>query len=656
VGVLTPQEKPHVGVLTPQEKPRGTRNTEHGTRFTPHVSHPMSHVIAGQYLRIDLSSGNIAAHTIDDADLRRFLLGSGYAAKLFYDEMDAGRPWDDPASRLYVFNGLLSGTFAPTGCRSSWCGRSPLTGIWTESNVGGHWGAELRFAGYDGLVIQGQAGQPVYLWLDGTSGAVELRPAGHLWGMNHYEFFEALRAETDPKAQIAGIGLAGENLVRYAGVMTGGIEHARTAGRGGVGAILGSKRLKAIVVRGKDRPAYHDAAGFRSTVKAANASIKDNSFGMSMLGTAGGVANAEKYGDLPLRNWQEGNWDGALAITGQRISETIFERHTFCFACPIGCGKTVRIEDGPFAGTQGHGPEYETLAGFGAMLLNGDLNSIAHINMLCNDYGLDTISTSSSIAFAIEAAEKGLLDAQGMTLRWGNAEAAVALVHQIARRQGLGAFLADGVRAMAATLGPEAEMLAVHVKGLEAPYHDPRAFVSMAVNYATANRGACHMEAISYWEGYGIEVPGLVFHPGVDHNRDRLSSHDAGRMAAHYQNYQSAFNPLGLCKFIIKGLAGPQMVADLVNAALGWGWSMADVFATGERIFDLKRLINLRFGLTPADDALPARLTQQPRPSGGAEGNLPDMAAALAEYYAVRGWDPATGALAPERLQALGLV
>ncbi len=631
-----------------------------------------SAVVAGKYLRIDLGSGHVSEHAIDGASLRSFLLGSGFAAQLFYEEMSPDQPWADPArgvadgpgSPLYVFNGLLSGTFAPTGCRSSWCGRSPLTGIWTESNVGSHWGAELRFAGYDGLVISGQAEKPVYLWLDGIKGGgaprIELREADHVWGLNHYEVFEALRAETDPKAQIACIGVAGENQVRYASVMTGGIEHARTAGRGGVGAILGSKRLKAIAVRGNERPAYFDAAGFRSAVKAANASIKDHSFGLSMLGTAGGVANSEKYGDLPIRNWQDGNWDGAQAITGQRISETIFQRHTFCFACPIGCGKTVKIDVGPYAGTQGHGPEYETLAGFGGMLLNDDLNSIAHINMLCNDYGLDTISTSASIAFAIESVEKGLLDAakfslEGLDLRWGNAAAAVDLVHQIAHRQGLGAFLADGVRAMAAQLGPDAEPLALHVKGMELPYHDPRAFASMAVNYATANRGACHMEAISYWEGYGIEVPGLVFHPSVDHSHDRLSSHEAGRMAAHYQNFQSVFNPLGLCKFIIKGLAGPQMVAGLVNAALGWDWSAADVFAVGERIFNLKRLINLRLGVTAADDTLPARLLHHPRPSGGAADTLPDLPAMLAEYYAERAWDPDTGAPTAERLRTLGL-
>lgn len=615
-------------------------------------------VYAGKYLRIDLTSRTVVEHAIDDDDVRAFLLGSGYAAKLFFDEMQPERAWDDPDSPLMVFNGLLSGTFAPTGCRSSWCARSPLTGIWGESNMGGHWGAELRFAGYDGLVITGRAPEPVYLWIDGTSGAVELRDAGHLWGNNHYHVFDAIRAETDPKTQTACIGVAGERLVRYASVMQGGIEQARTAGRTGMGAVMGSKNLKAIAVRGKERPAYHDTKGFRDAVKASNAIIKDGAMGLTTLGTAGGVPGTEKYGDLPLSNWRGGNWDKAGDISGQRIAETIFERHTFCFACPIGCGKTVTIDDGPYAGTRGHGPEYETLGGFGGMLLNGDLNSISHINMLCNDYGIDTISTSASIACAFEATERGLLsddEQHGLDLSWGNAATIVACVHKIAQREGLGDLMAEGVMRMVARFGPEAADMALHVKGLEVPYHDPRAFVSMAPNYATANRGACHMEAISYWEGYGVETPGLVFRPGADQWQARLDHNDSGRMAVHYQNFQSAYNPLGLCKFIIKGLAGPQVVVDLVNNALGWSWTAADVFETGERIFNLKRLINGRYGITAADDTLPARLATQPRPSGSAVGSLPDMVGMMAEYYEARGWDAITGAPIPERLAALSL-
>ena len=214
----------------------------------------MPPVYAGKILRLNLSTGVITEDAVDDLLVRQYLLGSGYAAKLFYDEMDPNRPWDDPTSPLMVFNGLLSGTFAPTGCRSSWCARSPLTGIWGEANMGGHWGAELRFAGLDGLVISGRADQPVYLYIH--DGGADIRPAGHLWGKNHYETYDLLRAETDPKAQIASIGVAGENRVRFAGVLQGGIEHARTAGRTGMGALLGSKNLKSIVTRGKARPGY----------------------------------------------------------------------------------------------------------------------------------------------------------------------------------------------------------------------------------------------------------------------------------------------------------------------------------------------------------------------------------------------------------------
>lgn len=617
----------------------------------------MPYLYAGRHLHIDLTCGAVAVHLIDEAIVRRFLLGSGYAAWLFYETLNPALAWDDPASPLLIFNGLFSGAFAPTGCRSAWCARSPLTGIWGESNMGGHWGAELRFAGYDGLVITGRAARPVYLWIGGT-GRVELRAADHLWGHNHYHVFDQLHAETDPKAQVACIGLAGENQVRYAGVMQGGIAHARTAGRTGMGAVLGSKNLKAIAVRGKERPDYFDSQGFRAVVKTRNAQIKDGAYGLSMLGTAGSVPNAEKMGDFPLRNWQDGSWPQAVEISGQRIAETIFAKHTFCFACPIGCGKTVQIADGPYAGTQGHGPEYETLGGFGGLLLNADLNSIAHLNMLCNDYGIDTISASGCIAFAMEAAELGLLSSDavdGLDLTWGNAEAVIACIHRIGRREGLGDLLAEGVRRMAERLGPAAAPLASHVKGLEMPYHDPRAFVSMAPGYATANRGACHMETMTYYEGYGIEIPGLVFRPGADHQQARLESQGGGAMAARYQDFQSVFNPLGLCKFIERGLIGPAELAELVNRALGWGWTGEDVMLTGERIFNLKRLINGAYGVTAADDVLPERLTTLPRPSGGAAGVLPDMTLMMGEYYAARGWNPVTGAPCPERLARLGL-
>jgi aldehyde:ferredoxin oxidoreductase len=614
----------------------------------------MPHVYAGQILRLDLSAGTQRIEPLDDADVRHYLLGSGLAAKIFYEEMEPDLDPLDPASPLLAFTGLLTGTYSPTGCRSTWCGRSPLTGIWNEANMGGHWGAELRFAGFDGVIVTGRAPEPVYLWIH--EGQAEVRPAGHLWGLDHFETFERLREETDPKAQIACIGPAGENLVRFANVMQGGQDHARTAGRGGMGAFLGSKNLKAIVVRGTAKPTYPDQAAFRSFVRDINPFIKGNSVGMSQLGTAGGVPATELTGDLPLKNWTLGNWkDEAARVSGQRIAETIFERHTHCFACPIGCGKNINIEDGPYAGVRGHGPEYETLAGFGGNCQCDDLNAISRMNDLCNRYGMDTITTSSVVAFAMEAYEKGLLTQQdmgGIDLVWGDAEAMIAAIHAIARREGAGALLADGVRAFAGRLGPKAEAFAVHVKGMELPYHDPRAFVDMAANYATAVRGACHLESLAYWMGYGLRFDVYGWYNPQDY--DPHDSAGKGQVAVDFQNYMSVYNPLGICKFIAKGKIEPQHIADLINAAAGWDWTADDVLRTGERLFNLKRLVNLRLGVTAADDTLPQRLLTEPRPTGGAAGVLPDLDAMLAEYYRLRDWTP-EGAPSAGRLQTLGL-
>ena len=614
----------------------------------------MSLACAGKFLRVNLTSSQWQEQKIADETVRDYLLGSGLAAKLYYDEMEAPVPPLDPDNPLYVFNGLLTGTFSPTGCRSTWCGRSPLTGIWNEANMGGHWGAELRFSGYDGLVFTGRAEKPVYLWIDGLAGKVEIRSAEHLWGKGHFETVERLRAETDPKAQVASIGPAGENGVRFAGVASGVRGHERLAGRGGMGCLMGSKNLKAIAVRGREKPQYHDPQAFREFVRAANADIKAGTISMNQFGTSGGMVGAEQYGNLAFSNWRLGNWEGAERISGQRIHDTIWVKHTFCFSCPIGCGKVVDIKDGPYAGVHSHSPEYETLAGLGANLLNDDLDSIAKMNEMCNAYSLDTISTSGVIAFAMEAYEKGLLtpaQTDGLDLTWGNAEAIIALIEKIAHREGIGDLLADGVRAAAEKLGQGAEAFAVHVKGMELPYHDPRAFVSMAVNYATAARGACHLEGLSYWNGWGLIFPDV----GPSEIVDRFaSSAEQVKMAYDYQTYLSIYNPLGLCKFIAKASVGPGMLADLLNHALGWNWTAQDLMRMGDKLFQLKRLINLRLGVTVADDTLPQRFLTEPRPTGSAAGVLPDLDAMLPIYYDLRGWT-GDGVPTEERLASLGL-
>lgn len=611
-------------------------------------------VYAGRFLRVDLTNGTWHDEPIIEEQVKKWLLGSGFAAKLFYDEMDPSLDPLDPSSPLLVFNGVLAGTFAPTGCRSSWCGRSPLTGIWNEANVGHHWGAELRFAGYDGLLITGRAEKPVYLWINGLENSIELRDASHVWGKDYFETADALLTETDTRAQVAGIGPAGENLVKIAGIMNGPSHYVRAAARGGMGALLGSKNLKAIVVRGKQRPQYPDQKAFRDEVKAQNAFIKENSVGMSNLGTAGGIIGTEKFGDMPMRNWRLGSWDEAEKVSGQTIYDKYLVKHTRCYACPIGSGKEVEVAEGEYRTPRGEGVEYETIAGFAGLTRNANAESVILANSLCNRYGLDTISTSSVIAFAMEAYEReliGLHDTGGVELRFGDADAVIALVEKIAYRRDIGDVLAEGVREAARRIGNEAEEFAIHVKGMEVAYHDPRAFVSMAVNYATANRGGCHLEALSYWNGYGIYHPDLGYPETLPYHE---STPEQAKLAFDYQNYLSVYNPLGLCKFIAKGLVGPQRIAQIVNSALGWDWTPDDVLTMGARLFQLKRLINLRLGVTHADDTLPKRLLTEARPTGHAAGVLPDLEVMLPVYYQLRDWDE-TGTPRQARLEQLGL-
>jgi aldehyde:ferredoxin oxidoreductase len=417
---------------------------------------------------------------------------------------------------------------------------------------------------------------------------------------------------------------------------------------------MGSKNLKAVAVRGSQTPEYHDRKGLLESVREANAFIKENSLGMTQFGTSGGIITTEKVGDLAIQNWRLGSWEkGAPKITGERMAETIVTGNYRCHACPIGCGREIEIKEGPYAGLVGSGPEYETIVGFGPLCLNDDLESIAAMNDLCNRYGLDTISASGTIAFAMEAWEKGLLDVEstgGLDLSWGNTDSMIRLIDMIANREGLGDVLADGTRSAAERLGHNSIEWTVQVKGLELPYHDPRAFTSMALGYATANRGGDHLETMSYWHEYGKEWPDLGY---VD-PPDMLVSEGKARMVYDFQNFMGVFNGLGLCKFIAKGGVGPQLVADWVNLALGWDWGAQDVLLTGERLFNLKRLINVRWGVSRKDDTLPLRMLAHARPSGSAKGNLPHLGKMLYEYYAVRGWSE-EGIPTKEKLEELGL-
>lgn len=673
---------------------------------------------ASGFAEVNLSTGRILPREVPGEWLRRYLGGSGLAARMLYEELDPAIDPLAPESPLVVMNGRLTGS--PVLCcnKVCLCARSPLTGIWGESRAGGFFGAELARTGIGGLVFRSQAPEPVYLWIH--DGQAELRSAKHLWGKDTFETAEMLRAETDPKAQVGAIGPAGENLVRFACVVFGGRE-ARAAGRTGMGAVMGAKRLKAIVVRGAGRardeatrtnthkhgrsPASQETArpcpsvsvrvtpsqprpfqvarpeALRAAMRAENPKARDDAGRLREFGTAGGVPFVEIAGDLPIRNWQLGSWEaGAKRIAPQTTFARTLTGHYACFACPIRCGKRIRIPDGPFAGLEGHAPEYETVAGFGPLCLNDDPDTIAAANELCNRYGLDTISTAAAVAFAMEASELGIVSvaselrshgvafvvppsggleeprerrtANGTAQRlWGDGETILALVHQIARREGIGRLLGEGVRRAAEALGPQAAAFAIHTKGLEYPYHDPRAFISMAADYATGSRGACHMESFSYMQGFGAPMPDF----GIERGSVEPHEHDgAARLAVVMQNLMAVYDALGMCKFVSRNGTGPTKLAHWLSLATGWDVSAGELVATGERLFNLKRAYNLRCGIRRTDDRLPDRFTSLDRKTGGAAGSLPDMARLLPEYYALRGWD-ARGFPTADTLRRLGL-
>ena len=581
-------------------------------------------------LHVDLSSRRWHVEEIDEKLYHIYLGGSGIAAKILYDELDVNINATDPESPIAFMNGLLTGSFAPTACKMTVCAKSPLTGIWCEATVGGYFPAELSRAGFGGIVIRGRADRPVYLWLRDRE-EVELIDCDEIWSLDTFKASKILKEKTDPDAQVAVIGSAGAKQVSISNIMFGG-EDARAAGRGGLGAVMGSKNLKAIVVRGTQRPwrNVYDREKLLAEVRKATPQIKEFTRGLSDFGTAGGVESVELHGDLPIKNWQLGEWkEGARKTSGRVMVDSMFVKHYACYSCPTGCGKILKLN-----GETMRGPEYEATAGFGALCLNQDVESIVKANKLCNMYGMDTISTSAVIAFAMEAHEKGILaDCDGIPLTWGNAHAIIQMIHKIANQEGVGEVLGRGVRRAAEVLGGGAEEFAIHTKGLEYPYHDPRAFIDMAANYATGNRGSCHLESFSYPLGYGTTIEELDY----DKEMDPYSHDGKAEIAATMQNLMSIYNCLGLCKFLLRANMGPRVLNTWVNLATGWQNSMEELMSTGERIFNLKRSYNVKLGISRKDDVLPGRFLK-PLKEGAAAGSSPDMERLLDEYYKIRGW------------------
>jgi aldehyde:ferredoxin oxidoreductase len=610
----------------------------------------------GKILRVDLSTSSVQEEQLEEKLVRKYLGGRGLGIKILYDELEGGIDPLSPENILVIASGVLTGTTAPSSGRYEVITKSPQTGGIISSNSGGSWGVELRKSGYDALVIKGRAEAPVYLWIhDGT---VEFRDAGQAWGHLTIDADKIIRGETDEAAEVLQTGIAGEQLSHMAGMIN---EKYRAAGRGGVGAVMGSKNLKAVVVKGDVKVQVAEPIKFRRNVKKAfdvmqnhpaGAGLTKEGGGLNSLGTPILLSVINASGILPTRNFQTGIFDSADAVSGEKIKEDILIQSMACFRCPMECGRWVKYREGTWGGrhypeTEGESLEYETEWAFSAECGVSDLDAVARANYLCNEYGFDTISAGSTIGFAMELFQRGIIteDDVGFPLNFGDADAMIKMLEAMAHREGFGDILADGSRAAARKIGNNAEFYSMQVKGLEMPAYDPRGAVGIGLNYATSNRGAAHVN------GYTIaaEIAGAPL---------KVDPLDAGPekvgLTIAFQDLTAVVDSIGSCLFLTFSV-GANEFAPMISAAVGWDdYTPEELSRTGARIYALERLFNQREGFGRKDDTLPTRLLTEEMPEGPMQGRIHPLESMLVMYYEQRGYDE-EGHPTPEKLEELEL-
>lgn len=603
----------------------------------------------GKVLRVDLTRGELKEENLDPKVARDYIGGRGLGIYYMNKEVDPRCDPLSPENLMVMATGPLTGTTAPTGARYMIMTKSPLTSAITCSNSGGQFPMELKRAGYDAILFTGRAPEPKYLWID--RGKAELRQAKHLWGKTTHEATDKLQNETDPKARVACIGPAGEKLVLFASIMN---DKDRAAGRSGVGAVMGSKNLKAVAVRGEGATPLADEKRF----KEINAEIlgkfkettKDNPPTLRINGTAGVVAATQSYGVLPTKNWQQGTFDGWKNINGETLTEKYLIRNKACFACPIGCGRVTRVEEPGFEG-EGEGPEYETLYAMGSNCMIDNLAAVTKANYICNELGLDTITMGATVACAMELVDRGYISEEdvGFPLKWGDGRALVELTRMTGYCEGFGSLLAEGSYRLAARYGhPELAMVS---KKQEFPGYEPRGSQGMGLAYATSPIGGSHMRGDpAYFELLG--VPTLV---------DPLEWKGKARLVKIWQDLFCIIDSAGLCVFFsVRNLVKPELEAppegilEYLNAATGVGYTLQELIKAGERISNAERLFLVKGGFSRKDDSLPPRLTQEPLPGGPAKGSVCHLEEMLDEYYQLKDWTP-DGIPTKEKLKELGL-
>ena len=589
-------------------------------------------------LRVNLSTGSVRTEAVPADVVERYVGGRGVGTKLLLDHGDPTVDAYDPRNPLIFATGPVTGTFAPTGGRYMVVTKSPLTGAVACSNSGGYWGPALRYAGYDYLMIEGAAKEPVYLYIQDDR--VEIRPAKHVWGKMVAETEDIIRGETHPDAKVAGIGPAGEHRSRTACVMN---DRGRAAGRSGVGGVMGAKNLKAIACWGTKGVRVADAAGFvpaaRSAVKAvASSPVAD---GLTMLGTAGTVDYMNAVGMLPVRNFLAGSYPGAAKVNGIRVKEDFMTRNRGCHSCVINCGRVTKVTGHGAYDGHGEGPEYETIFGLGTSCGLDDLAAIIKANYLCNEYGMDTIEAGCAVATAMELFERGYLPERdvGFPLRFGDDAAMIRAIEAMGRGEGFGLLLADGGYRVAEKYGhPE---LFIGSKKQAFAAYDPRGAIGMGLAYATSNRGACHLR------GYMVSLE----HFGNPVKLDPFTTDEKAQWLCLLQNQTAFTDASGICLFSTMAMP-PEMLADMVGTALGMKLTPEQAVTTGDRIWNLERVYNLKAGLTRKDDALPPRMLKEPLGEGMSAGHVVPLEPMLADYYRQRGWDP-DGRPTAEKLAAL---
>jgi aldehyde:ferredoxin oxidoreductase len=596
----------------------------------------------GKFLRVNLTNEKTSVEKLDGKTAGKFVGGKGLGAKILYDSVNPNTDPLGPENLLIFASGPLTGTLAPSSARWVVITKSPLTGAFLDSHVGGFFGAEMKSTGFDCLVISGKAVNPTCLWIHNDS--VDFINAEDLWGKGCLETETKLKERLDKNAKVASIGPAGERLVRYACITA---DLYRQAGRGGTGAVMGAKNLKAIAVRGDMKPEYAHPKEFREATKRAIKRIKEHYFTpiRRKYGTPAWVAPVNEAALLPTRNFSTGVFEGANNISGETMRNKIVVKDGACYNCPVACWKHTRVDSGKYRVDDLDGPEYETIALMGSNCGIDSIEKIAYTNLLCDDLGLDTISTGNVIAFIMECFEKKLIskdDVGGVELRFGNIDAQIEMVRNIAYREGLGDLLAEGVKKAAEKIGKGSERFAIHVKGMEFPGYDPRGAFGMALAYATSDRGACHQRA---WT-VNAEIRG--------HLKPRYSAKGRAKFVKDIQDERAMCFSLVLCDFMPLKV---KHFMDLLNSATGFNLTEDEYLETGERIWNLTRLFNVREGMARKDDTLPARIMEEPLPEGVAKGqtitkNILDRM--LNEYYALRGWDE-NGVPTREKLKELGL-